>query len=58
MAKRREKGVKTKSSVATRRKSRESTVESRRQKSSSIDRVDKSTKKQKEERKHGRNSIR
>ena len=55
MAKRRQKSGKTKSSIAARTKARESTVESRRQKSNSIDRVEKSTKKRKEERKHGHN---
>ena len=51
MAKRREKCGKTKSSIATRTKVRESTVESRRQKNSSIDRVDKPTKKRKKNKK-------
>ena len=52
MVKRRETGGKTKSGISTRNIARESTVESRRRKRSSIDRVDKSTKKRKEERKH------
>ena len=55
MAKRREKGGKNKCNIATRTKARENTVESKRQKSSSNDRVDKPTKKRKEEHKHGRN---
>ena len=55
MPKRREKGGNTKSSIATRTKTREINVESRRRKSSSIDIVDKSTNKRKEEHKHGRN---